>query len=38
MYRNLDETAYVGHCPRCGARVQALIGPDGTDQRIFRAE
>jgi hypothetical protein len=38
MYRNAEETAYDGRCPRCGASVRALIGPDGTDQRIFRAE
>jgi len=38
MYRNAERTAYEGRCPRCGASVRALIGPDGTDHRIFRAE
>jgi len=37
MYRDDAGTMYAGRCPRCGARVQALIGPDGTSQRIFRA-
>ncbi|MHC4107599.1 MAG: hypothetical protein ACYSXF_09145 [Planctomycetota bacterium] len=38
MYRNAEETAYVGRCPGCGAPVRALIGPDGTTRRVFRAE
>jgi hypothetical protein len=38
MYRNAERTAYDGRCPRCGAPVRALIGPDGTDQRIFIAQ
>ena len=33
MYRNRDETAYVGRCPRCGGRVQALIGPESSPAR-----
>ncbi len=37
MYRNADETAYEGRCPRCGAAVHALIGPGGTSRRIFEA-
>jgi hypothetical protein len=37
LYRNADETAYEGRCPRCGARVQAYIGPDGTSRRMFEA-
>jgi hypothetical protein len=38
MYRNREETMYVGRCPKCGARVQAMIGPDGTNQRCFEAK
>ncbi len=38
MYRNAEETAYLGRCPGCGAPVRALIGPDGTTGRMFRAE
>ena len=37
LYRNADETAYEGRCPRCGAQVHALIGPDGTSRRLFEA-
>lgn len=36
MIRNASGTKYIGHCPRCGARVEALIGPGGTSQRIFK--
>ncbi len=38
MYRNADETAYEGKCPGCGAPVRALIGADGTNHRMFKAE
>jgi hypothetical protein len=37
LYRNDPGTAYAGRCPKCGASVQALIGPDGTSQRMFEA-
>ena len=37
LNRNADATAYEGRCPRCGAPVQALIGPYGTSQRTFEA-
>jgi hypothetical protein len=37
IYRNASQTAYEGRCPRCGAAVQALIGPGGTDRRMFEA-
>ncbi|MCZ6834879.1 MAG: hypothetical protein O7G85_03820 [Planctomycetota bacterium] len=34
--RNKAGSMYAGHCPRCGARVQAMIGPGGTSQRMFK--
>jgi hypothetical protein len=37
MMRNAQQTHYIGRCPKCGARVTATIGPDGTPQRIFEA-
>lgn len=35
MYRNEQQTQYIGRCPKCAAQVQARIGPDGTAQRMF---
>jgi hypothetical protein len=37
VYINRQETAYVGHCPRCMRRVELKIGPGGTDARFFTA-
>ncbi len=36
-YRNSEQTAYVGRCPKCGATVRARIGPGGTSRRMFEA-
>jgi DNA polymerase II large subunit len=38
MYRNTSNTRYDGRCPKCGATVQAVIGPGGTNRRMFVAE
>lgn len=35
IYRNASGSKYEGNCPRCGARVRALIGPGGTSRRMF---
>ena len=35
IYINHEQSAYVGHCPRCAKRVRMAIGPGGTDSRFF---
>jgi len=37
IYRNRDQTAYVGCCPACGKSVRAAIGPGGVSNRFFQA-
>ncbi|MCO6047530.1 hypothetical protein NG895_26805 [Aeoliella sp. ICT_H6.2] len=37
IYVNREQTAYVGHCPRCARRIRFEIGPGGTDTRMFQA-
>jgi hypothetical protein len=38
IYPSRDNTAYIGHCPRCAKRVEFRIGPGGTDARFFVAQ
>jgi hypothetical protein len=35
IYVNRTMSGYVGHCPRCGRRIEFRIGPGGTDDRFF---
>ena len=37
VYIAADGQAYRGACPRCGRKVELLIGPGGTDARFFTA-
>lgn len=37
VYPNREQTAYVGHCPRCAKRVQFRVGTEGTNARFFQA-
>jgi hypothetical protein len=37
VYRRPDQDHYRGRCPRCLARVEVRVGPDGVSTRIFRA-
>ena len=37
VYINRGQTAYEGHCPKCGKKVRLSIGPGGTDSRFFTA-
>lgn len=37
IYTNNENTAYEGHCPRCGKRIVVPIGKGGTESRFFEA-
>ncbi len=38
IYKNRDNSAYTGRCPRCGKPLKVKISNDGsgTNQRIFQ--
>ncbi len=35
IYRNPDQSAYEGHCPKCAKRVRFIVGPGGETARFF---
>ena len=35
LYPDAARTRYQGRCPKCGATVEAKIGPGGTERRMF---
>lgn len=37
IYINREQTAYVGHCPRCTKRIEIKIGRGGSETRFFTA-
>ncbi|GAB4335376.1 MAG: hypothetical protein Kow0099_07790 [Candidatus Abyssubacteria bacterium] len=37
IYKNKEESAYVGWCPRCARKVEIPIHPSGTHSRFFIA-
>lgn len=38
IYKNKDDTAYVGRCPRCMRSIKVPIGESGTNTRFFGAQ
>lgn len=37
VYLNRAGDAYVGHCPRCAARIAVKMSPTGSNARFFSA-
>lgn len=37
VYRHRDATSYEGRCPKCAAKVNLRVGPDGVASRVFTA-
>ncbi|HOJ32122.1 MAG TPA: hypothetical protein PKY35_14140 [Candidatus Hydrogenedentes bacterium] len=38
IYLNRDGTAFVGFCPKCGARATVKVAPGGSRSRFWKAE
>lgn len=37
IYKNKENTAYVGRCPKCMRTVKVPVGEGGTNVRFFNA-
>ena len=35
IYKNKEQSAYEGRCPKCGRKVNFMIGTQGCDSRFF---
>ena len=35
LYPDSARTRYAGRCPKCGSRLEAGIGPGGTNRNVF---
>ena len=35
LYPDSKRTRYEGRCPKCGTRIEAGIGPGGTNRNVF---
>jgi hypothetical protein len=38
VYRQPDQPAYEGRCPKCLRPVRVRVGKNGTTNRLFRAQ
>ncbi len=38
IYLNKEETAFIGWCPKCAAKVEMKVSPTGSTSRFFFAE
>jgi len=38
IYLNYQGTAYVGHCPKCAARLELKVAPGGSKSRFWTAD
>jgi hypothetical protein len=38
VYINREQSAYLGHCPRCAKQIRLSIGPGGSESRFFNVK
>jgi ssDNA-binding Zn-finger/Zn-ribbon topoisomerase 1 len=38
IYINAKGTAFIGKCPKCGAKLEAKISKEGSSHRFFIAD